>query len=133
MEILAENAPAIIDYVQEREVVESEHSQDLPAVLAEDDKNPNLPEQQDQILGEQTIEGDAESNQSSFKNTVMPPQGSQNIGLSSYRLAPDSFKTTQRTKFDALDAAVQQNNGGNLLSTNRNNISDNYGADTERD
>jgi len=44
MQILVDDGQTAIDYVQEREVVESEHSQDVPEVLAEDDKNPNIPE-----------------------------------------------------------------------------------------
>lgn len=93
--------------IQEREVVESEQEEkeDVPQVLAEDDKNPNIPEQQDQILGEQTIEEDAENSDleryavaAAAVKTTATPYNAVHRQADSFRLELDSVNTSSNRK-----------------------------------
>lgn len=58
-------------------------------MLAEDDKNPNIPEQQDQILGEQTI---SEDEAGEARQVAAASQHNQN-NPDSFRLPIDSDRS----------------------------------------
>ena len=116
--------PTTIDHLQEREVVEDQQSQEVPEVLAEDDKNPNAPEQQDQILGEQTIEGDQDSNEPTYAAWPSNYMGTQSQDPQSYRLDLDteftarqeSQKNTGRYELKLDTDKTVRKNAGNLKS-----------------
>lgn len=54
---------------------ESKATLDVPQVLAEEDKNPNVPDQDDHIVGEQTVDdGDSNTSQIGQQAKVAKPK-----------------------------------------------------------